>query len=244
MKIMGGSLVAMIVVCAAAVTSAQQPFSTLVGKVAVRPVKSTSALEIPFITWGGDVATFHANGGLTTRSGSTYDRLGMKFKLTPGDDFVAQVKNYLSGQTPFLRGTMRMLGQASEVLGQDPRTKPVVVLQLSWSAGDHIVARDQLKTLNDLKRAGKKVRVACQQGGPHVGLLYDSLAAAGAERADIDVVWVSDLTGPEGPAELFRKDRSLDACCVITPDMIGLTGGMEEVGSGAEGTVKGAHILN
>ena len=123
MNIMGGSLVATIVVCAAAVTSAQQPFSTLVGKVAVRPVKSTSALEIPFITWGGDVATFHANGGLTTRSGSTYDRLGMKFKLTPGDDFVAQVKNYLSGQTPFLRGTMRMLGQASEVLGQDPRTK-------------------------------------------------------------------------------------------------------------------------
>ena len=67
-----------------------------------------------------------------------------------------------------------MIGQASEVVGSDPRTKSVIVLQLSWSAGDHIVAREGIRSLNDLK--GKKI--ACQQGGPHVGLLFDSLAAA------------------------------------------------------------------
>jgi len=223
---------------------AQNKFSELVGSVSVQPVQSGGTLQVPFITWGGDVATFMANGGLTTTSGSVYQQAGLNLKLVPGDDFVSQVKNYVSGQTPFLRGTLRMIGQASEVLGQSPETKPVIVLQLSWSAGDHLVARQELKTLNDLRRDEKKVRIACQQGGPHVGLLYDSLKAAGIQRDEVEVVWVDDLSGPNGPAQKFREDASIDACCVITPDMFGLTGGLDETGSGAEGTVKGARVLN
>lgn len=224
---------------------AQQKFSQTLGNVSVAPVRASDPVEIPFITWGGDVATFHANGGLTTQSGSTYEQLGLNLKLTKGDDFVAQVRNYMSGKTPFLRGTFRMLGQASEVLGSSPQTKPVVILQLSWSAGDHIVSRETLKTLNDLKAVnGKKVRIACQTGGPHVGLLYDSLRAANLTRNDVEIVWVDDLTGPKGPAQAFRSDATIDACCVITPDMLGLTGGVDSIGTGAEGTVEGAHVLN
>lgn len=114
------------------------------------------------------------------------------------------------------------------MLGSDPRSKPVVIRQLSWSGGDHIVARQQLKTLNDLRgKDGKKVRIACQQGGPHVGLLYDSLDVAKIPRSEIDIVWVTDLTGPQGAAEAFRNDPTIDACCVITPDMLGLTGGID-----------------
>lgn len=219
---------------------AQQSFSELVGSVRVGNVETGSEVSVPFITWGGDVATFHANGNLRTQAGSIYDQAGLKMKLEAGDDFVSQVKNYLSGKSPFLRGTIRMIGQASEVVGADPRTKPVIVLQLSWSAGDHIVGRPEIKSLNDLK--GKKI--ACQQGGPHVGLLYDSLAAANLTNKDVEIVWTKDLTGPDGAAELFRTDASIDACCVITPDLLGLTGGFDTVGSGAEGTVKGAHVIN
>ncbi len=58
------------------------------------------------------------------------------------------------------------------------------------------------------------------------------------------IVWTKDLTGPEGAAELFRKDNTIDAACVITPDMLGLTGGINAAGSGAEGTVKDAHVVN
>ena len=107
------------------------------------------------------------------------------------------------------------------------------MLQLSWSAGDHIVAREELKTLNDLRASGRKIKIACQQGGPHVGLLYDSLDAAKIDRNEIEIKWVNDLTGADGPAEAFRKDATVDACCVITPEMIGLTGGYDSVGSGA-----------
>lgn len=226
--------------CFVAPIMGQQKFSSLLGDYKVQPVSSASPLSVPYITWGGDVATFLANGDLQTQPNSIYQKLGLSLKLTPGDDFPSQVKDYLSGKTPFLRGTVHMLGQASEVLGADPRTKPVVILQLSWSAGDHIVARASIKTLNDLK--GKKI--ACQQGGPHVGLLYDSLAAAQLAKEDVQIIWTKGLTGPEGAAELFRKDSSIDACCVITPDMLGLTGGFDQKGSGAEGTVEGAHVVN
>ncbi len=106
------------------------------------------------------------------------------------------------------------------------------------------MAREQLKTLNDLRGKDGKVRIACQQGGPHVGLLFDSLDAAQVKRDEVEIVWVPDLTGENGPAELFRKDKTIDACCVITPDLIGLTGGLDSVGSGAEGTVAGAHMIN
>lgn len=223
--------------------AAQELFSKIVGPVAIKSVAPQDPLHVPFITWGGDVATFHANGGLDTKPNSIFSKQGLKIKLSPGDDFVGQVRDYMSGKTPFLRGTFRMLGQASEVIGSDPRTKPVVVLQLSWSGGDHIVARENLKTLNDLKQDGKKVRVACQQGGPHVGLLYDALAAASLTKDDIEIVFVPDLTGEKGAAEAFRKDATIDACCVITPDMLGLTGGLDAAGTGAEGTVLKAHVL-
>ena len=218
---------------------AQQRFTTLIGSPQMGAVKATQTLEIPFLTWGGDEGFFYANGGLQTQKDSTYDKQGLKIKFVKGDDFSEQTRRYIKGETPFLRGTMSMIGMASEACGENPETLPVVIMQLTWSAGDYMVARKDLKTLNDLK--GKKIAV--QQGGPHVGLVYDILETVQLTKNDVEVVFVDDLTGPKGPAELFRKDKSIDACCVITPDMIGLTGGFTSKGTGAEGTVTGAHVL-
>lgn len=223
----------------------QELFSQLVGNTQVAavengPKSASKTVQVPYIFWGGDIATFLANGDLKTKQASIYQQMGLDMQLVPGDDFVGQVRNYVSGKSPMLRGTMHMIGLAGEVLGGDPRTKPVIVMQLSWSAGDHIVAKKGVKNLNELR--GKKI--ACQQGGPHVGLLYDSLAAAGLTREDVQIVWTKDITGPDGPAAAFKSDSSIDACCVVTPDMIGLTSGLDAVGSGAEGTVEGAHVVN
>jgi len=225
--------------------SAQEPvkqelFSTLLGPVKAGPVIKGGPIEVPYILWGGDVATFLANGDLKTQPSSIFQQTGLDVQLVNGDDFVGQVRNYMQGKSPFLRGTMHMLGLASEVLGSDAKTKPVIIMQLSWSAGDHIVGRKSIRNLNDLK--GRKI--ACQQGGPHVGLLYDSLGAANLKKGDVTIVWTKDITGPEGPAEAFRKDPTIDACCVITPDMMGLSTGLTEIGTGAEGTVEGAHVVN
>src|SRR2546423_1603286 len=68
-------------------------------------------LQVPCILWGGDVATFHANGGLDTKDGSLFAKHGLKIKLFREDDFSKQVQKYLKKESHFLRGTMSMLGQ-------------------------------------------------------------------------------------------------------------------------------------
>jgi len=218
----------------------EKRFLDLVGPGPVGPVTQTSPLQVPFITWGGDMATFYANGGLATKSDTIFQKQGLNLKLTAGDDFVQQVKDYRAGKTPFLRGTFHMVGLASEVIGSDPRTKGVVILQMTWSAGDHMVARQQIRTVADLK--GKTI--ALQQGGPHVGMLDDILKTAKLTWDDIKVVWAKDLTASQdAPAEMFRKRSDIDACFAITPDMVGLCGGLQNTGTGAEGTVKGSRVL-
>ena len=219
---------------------AQESFQSLVGPLTVGAAGSAAKVQVPFIVWGGDVATFHANGGLATKPGTIFQKQGLTLNLVPGDDFVQQVRDYMSGKSPLLRGTFRMMGMASEVIGSDPRTKGVVLFQLTWSAGDHAVAREKIRTLKDLKGA----RVCLQKGGPHEGLLDDLLKDAGLSWKDVTVVWAKDLTGTDqSPAALFRKDPAIDVCFVISPDMLGLTSGLQSVGSGVEGTLKGARVL-
>ena len=132
-----------------------------------------------------------------------------------------------------------MMGQASEVLGSDPRTKGVVIMQMTWSAGDHMVAREGIKTVTDLK--GKTVAV--QQGGPHIGMLDDILKTAQLDWSDINVKYFDALSGEGSPVEAFRNDTTISACFAVSPDMFGLCISLTGWGTGAEDTVKGAHVL-
>ena len=173
------------------------------GDVRVNDVKSAGVYDLPYLTWGGDVATFIANGESgATQKGTLFDLQDVQVNLVNGDDFLGQVKNYLEGETPFLRGTISQLGQASEVLGQDQRTKPIVFLQLRWSQGDYMVVRPSVKTLNDLK--GKKI--VLQEDGPHVGMFVDALRSVGLKWSDITVVWTNDVSATAyGPTPALRS---------------------------------------
>lgn len=233
------NLLCLMFLCIVFPTKAQERFADAVGPVTINEVTSISPLVVPYITWGGEAALFHANGGLTTKPGTIMEKQGLNLELVPGDNFQQQVRDYLSGKTPILRGTFRMIAQASEVIGRDPKTKPVVFGQLTWSAGDHFVGRANIRKISDLN--GKKI--AIQNGGPHVGMLYDMLKTARLSKSNVQIVWVEELTGAKGPAERFRNDTTIAGCFVITPDMIGLTGGPENTGTGAEGTVKGARVV-
>ncbi|MDD5091842.1 MAG: hypothetical protein PHQ23_13120 [Candidatus Wallbacteria bacterium] len=228
------------------ISSSCETFSSLIGNSQVAPYVQSGMVRIPYITWGGDVATFYANGGITTSKDSIFGKLGLNIELFPGDDFVSQAKDYVTGKSPALRGTFRMIGMCSEVAGSDHRTKAHVVMQLTWSTGgDNLVVRPSIKNLNNLK--GKKI--VLQKGGPHVGMLDDILDASGLSWDDIKVVWVENLGSGPGikdntyAASLFRNDPSIDGAFVISPDVTGLTGGFGSTGTGAEGTVKGARVL-
>jgi len=206
----------------------------------VGDVKNTQYVKVPLITWGGDIATFLANGNSAkTLPGSIFDKNSLKIRLAREDDFKKQVSAYLKGDTPYLRGTMGMINMAVEVLEKDPRTKPVVIYQMTWSnGGDCLVVKSGIKKAKDLK--GKTI--ALQAYGPHVDYLAKMLKDAGVGLQDVNIRWLKDLTGTDNtPVEAFYQ-KEIDAAFVIIPDGLMLTSN-GNVGSGAEGSVKGARIL-
>ncbi len=203
-------------------------------------IRGGQPIKMPLITWGGDIATIQANGGTArTAPGSVFGQKGLSFELVRQDDFKKQVESYLAGETPFLRGTIGMINMAAEVLNADPRTKPVVVYQMTWSnGGDCLVVKGGINSAKDL--AGKTV--ALQAYGPHVDYLAKILRDAGLSMKDVKIKWTPDLTGTENtPAEALH-DQGVDAAFAIIPDGLMLTSN-GTVGTGAEGSVKGARIM-
>lgn len=206
----------------------------------VGTVRASGTINVPYISWGGDMATIHANGDANlTKKNSIFDGLGLKLKLTRQDVFSTQVENFMSGKSPYLRGTIGMINQASDILNKDPRTKPVIIYQMTWSAGgDALVVKNNIRNVKDLK--GKTI--AIQAYGPHTDYLIRILNDAGLSLKDVNIKWTKDLTATNSsPMELFY-DSTVDAAFVIIPDALALTSG-GNVGSGAEDSVKGAKIL-
>ncbi len=195
---------------------------------------------LPIITWGGDIATIFANGdAATTTSTSILGKAGLSYRLQREDVFANQVKQYISGETPFLRGTMGMIASASDALAKDPRTKPVVFHQLTWSSGgDALVVKSGINSVADLK--GKTIAV--QAYGPHVDYLMRLLKDAGLSHNQVNISWLPDLTGTDDSPAAALYEANVDAAFVIIPDALALTSG-GNVGTGAEDSVKGARIL-
>ena len=233
------SLICTLLFCSTAAAVQSPPLATQI-KTPVGDVKSGKQLTVPLITWGGDMATILANGNSArTADDSIFAKKGLSLNLVRQDVFKNQVESYLKGDSPFLRGTMGMINLAADVLNRDPRTKPVIVYQLTWSSGgDCLVVKEGIRSARDLK--GKTV--ALQAYGPHVDYLAKILKDAGLSMNDINIRWTKDLSGTaDTPAEaIFNKD--VDAAFVIIPDGLMLTSN-GTVGTGAEGSVKGARIM-
>ena len=209
--------------------------NTRVGNVAIG-----GTTEVPLITWGGDIATIYANGNAkNTASGSIFADQGLRLNLVREDYFPNQVERYLSGQSPYLRGTVGMINMARSVTDSDDRTKLVGIYQMTWSTGgDALVVKDNIQTAKDL--CGKTIAV--QAYGPHVDYLSRVVTDACGSVKNVTIKWTRDLTGDQSAVEAFRSDDSVDAAFVIIPDALALTSG-GNVGTGAEDSVRGAEIL-
>ena len=97
-----------------------------------RPVPKSTQLQVPLITWGGDVATIHA-----VEKGFFADE-GLDVSLVLENNFPKQVEAALSGRSPFLRGTMGMINAAAETFkpqraapDEAAGAKEVMALELS-----------------------------------------------------------------------------------------------------------------
>ena len=187
----------------------------------VQDCRAGTATNMPLIAWGADAVTIEANGGALTSGNGAFADAGWTLDLAVKDDFAAQVSDYLTCESPFLRGTLGMLMAASPVTEADARTEQVVIYKHSWSAGDGIVAADGIANAADL--AGK--RIAVQAYGPHIDFVARILDDAGLSVDDVDIVWTADLTGTtDSPAAVLERGEA-DAAAVILPDARVLTSG-------------------
>jgi len=224
-----------------------RPFAVDVSKFG--PVNFDSkTIHIPAITWGGDSSMIAANRGIDPNRESIYAKdFGFQVKIELQDDFVKQLEAYVSGRSPCLRGTLDMIALASQALSKDKRLVPMVPILLSWSAGgDGIVFRRNIKSAAELKGS----TIVLQQYSPSLRLLYRVLQDAGLSTRDIAIKYTRDIiAGPEeDPNKIFdapnafRRDPSIDAVVTIAPETVSLTSG-GKVGTGSEGSVKGAKLL-
>ncbi|GAB5387344.1 MAG: hypothetical protein Alpg2KO_03120 [Alphaproteobacteria bacterium] len=227
---------------AEAVDYVQSPPLSKVVTSGVRDCRVSDEFTLPLITWGADIVTIHANGGNTrTQGGSLFDQAGLEITLQREDTFTRQVGNYMGCASPFLRATAGMANLAADVTEQDPRSAMQGLYQHSWSnGGDALVVKSGIRRPADLR--GKTIAV--QAYGPHVDYLMTVLTDAGVSPSDVKVKWVRDLVGLSGstPGAALAEDSSIDAAMVIIPDALALTSD-GTVGTGSEGSVRGASIL-
>jgi NitT/TauT family transport system substrate-binding protein len=206
----------------------------------VGPVKLTSPMRVPMITWGGDMVSILANGMDTlTQPGSPMEKAGLNYEFVLQDNFDKQLQDYLSGDSPYLRCTIGMCNQALDLINKDPRTKPVVIYQLTWSrGGDTLVAKNKIMRVEQLK--GKTI--AIQAYGPHVDFMTTLLTQAGLKMSDVNLKWMEDLTlSPNSPAEALKLSN-IDASFMIISDAYGITSG-RRVGTGSKESIEGARMI-
>jgi len=209
-------------------------------------VDVSRTLQIPLITWAADGVTVSANGGLAPNPNAPLARaVGRSVELKVVDDFDQQVSDYVTGKSPFLRGTADMIALVSKALkDKDPGLEPVVFLQISTSTGADGFVGVGIEKLTELK--GREI--ALQLNGPHLSLVGNMLKDAGLAPTDVTLRFVREITAPPGwksdgpakdPANALRRDTKLAGAAMIYPDILATTAG-GTVGTGQEGTVKDA----
>ena len=211
-----------------------RPMSQVV-KVQVKPVAART-VKVPLITWGGDVAT------ILTEMDGIFRQEGLSVSLFREDNFAKQVEMCLSGEMPYLRGTIGMINAAADAF-RAHNVELAVIYQMTWSVGGDAMTVRPNKNLKSIKK------VAVQLYGPHMDYAANLFRSAGRLNK-VEFKWLRELTLPTyethgkavDPVSAFQADPSLDAVMCIIPDALMLTSG-GTTGTGAEGSVKGATIL-
>jgi len=215
-----------------------EPLSRILAGSAVAEIKKNARIQLPVNSRCGDIATILANGGQAqTHPGSIFSKAKLDYQLVREESFSAQLQDYLAGKSPYLRGTVGMINMAVEALSQDPRTKPVIIYQMSWSTGgDALVVKPGISSAKSLK--GKTI--ALQAYGPHIDYMARILGDAGLTVKDVSLRWLPDLTGTENSPMAAFQQNDVDAAFVITRDANALTSG---VAADAGDSVRGARVL-
>jgi outer membrane protein OmpA-like peptidoglycan-associated protein len=215
----------------------------------VKACRPFDTLPVPMRVSGGDITALYANGeSTTTTSNSLMSKHGVDVELYKQTDFTQQLRDYMSCQSPIMRATQGQINMAAELTESQDKTKMVALYQTGWSNGSAaLVTGPDISTPADL--SGKTI--ALQAYGPHVSYMARILRDAqttvennGGTWQEPTLVWTENLSGFSGstPGNAMLSDPDVDAAFVIKADAMILTSG-GNVGTGAEGSVRGAEVM-
>jgi len=224
--------------------AAPAPVAAVQAKLPGGDVLPDVPINLGYILWGGELPLFWGMGGTQTRAGTIFAEHGLNFKLFAADNTAAQIAMYKRGETPFLRMTFTTISRYLAELCPTPNADlcPEKAFQLTWSAGDHLVCRDKITDIKQLKGA----TISIQNAGQHEGFLFEILRDVNLKMSDVNIVWAAGISNDpkkDDPPNHLRDNAKVDCAFAVSPDMTALTGGLTSKGSGAEGSVKGAHVL-
>src|SRR5215469_16921682 len=189
-----------------------------------KPMKNGKPIvEFPINVWPGWAPIIVANQGLEPNDQSIFaQKYGFYVHLAIVDDPVKARDLFASGQSHVLWGTLDMIALFAPELVKDTRTVPVVCQQIDFSAGgDGVVARGEIRSINDLRPSGgKRKKVVLAQNSPSHYLIMSLLIDAGIDPAEIDFKWSADAPSA---AKIFVQDASFDAFVGWSPDIYMVT---------------------
>src|SRR5262245_53295747 len=208
--------------------------ATLVQRSMIPPVTGTSdyarnmkdgkpIVEFPINVWPGWAPIIVANAGMEPNDQSVFaKKFGFYVHLAIVDDPVKARDLFASGQSHVLWGTLDMIALFAPELIKDSRTVPVVCQQIDWSGGgDGVVARGEIRNINDLRMSGgKRKKVVLAQNSPSHYLIMSLLIDAGIDPGDVDFRWAGDAPSA---AKIFVQDTSYDAFVGWSPDIYVVT---------------------
>lgn len=240
----GVSGVAVAPVTAVAVTDlankllAGDKLATIVGDSTIPPVAGVSdytktmkngkmVVQFPINVWPGWAPIIMANNGLEPSEQSVfYKKYGFYLKLSVIDDPVKARDLFASGHSHVLWGTLDMIALFAPALSRDSRAAPIVCQQVDWSdGGDGIVARNDIRSINDLKmKSGRKRKIVVAQNSPSHYFIMSMLVDAGIDPSQIDFRWAADAPSA---AKIFVQDPTYDAFVGWAPDIYTVSEGLQ-----------------
>ena len=212
--------------------------ATLVGEAALPAVTGVSdyatpmkngkpMVEFPINVWPGWAPIIRANNGMEPNDGSLFfKKYGFYVNLSIVDDPVKARDLFASGHSHVLWGTLDMIALFAPALVRDSRTVPIVCQQVDWSdGGDGIVARGDVRTINDLRmKNGIKRKVVLAQNSPSHYFIMSLLLDAGVDPGQVDFRWAADAASA---AKIFVQDSSFDAFVGWAPDIYTVAEGLQ-----------------
>jgi NitT/TauT family transport system substrate-binding protein len=184
--------------------------------------KENPVVKFPINVWIGWAPIIAANNGFAPNKDSVFfKKYGFQVELAVIDDPIQARDTFAAGKSHILWGTLDMMALFAPELAKDSRSALRIFQQIDWSnGGDGVVARNGIKSVNDLKpKAGKKRVIALAQQSPSHYYILSLLYYAGIDPGEVEFKFTGNAFQA---AAAFLNDKSIDACVTWSPDIYNL----------------------